>query len=416
MSKEESIRNRLRQDALTICRGAIDASMPGVLVERAMKQIPAAKGKTIVISVGKAAWLMAYGVAKILQDRFSNGIIITKYGHSKGEIKNFNIFEAGHPIPDENSLRATEAVIEAVRGLSEEDQVILLLSGGGSVLFEKPLIPLEELKEINCRLLASGADITEVNTIRKRLSSVKGGRFGALCSPAHVYSILLSDVIGDYPDMIASGPALPDSTTSTQALEIAERYHLCLNPLTKELLKRETPKELLNVTTIIIGGVHELCLEAKNVAETLGYKAVLLTDRLQCEAREAGKFLGAIAQSQAGHKRKTAHIIGGETVVHLIGRGKGGRNQELALAAAEQLRDLPAVIISVGSDGTDGPTDAAGGIVDGETARELEAQNISIQQVLEENDAYQALKKCDGLVFTGPTGTNVNDVAVLLME
>ncbi|MCI2056148.1 MAG: DUF4147 domain-containing protein [Oscillibacter sp.] len=408
---------KLRQDALAICNEAISASLPDAAIHRALRQIPAAQGRTIVIAIGKAAWQSANAAYSMLESRAPEGVVITKYHHSSGPIGNFSIYEAGHPVPDENSVAATRAAIKAVQNLTAQDQVLLLISGGGSALFESPLVPLEELKDITQQLLACGADITQMNTIRKRLSTVKGGRFGTICAPAHVYAILLSDIVGDSPNMIASGPAYPDASTSEQALELARRYSLQLSDQAWKLLGEETPKDLPSVTTMITGGVRQLCADAVRAAEKLGYETILLTDCLQCEAREAGRFLSAMALTHVADGRRQAYVLGGETFVHLTGKGLGGRNQELALAAAEGLSGLAnAVVVSVGSDGTDGPTNAAGGIVDGTTASVLAAKQISIPDTLADNDAYHALEKCDGLVITGPTGTNVNDVTLLLLN
>ena len=300
--------------------------------------------------------------------------------------------------------------------LKPEDTVLFLLSGGGSALFEKPLVPGEVLQDITGQLLACGADIVEINTIRKRLSAVKGGRFAQICAPAKVFAIVLSDILGDPLDMIASGPACPDSSTCAQAVAIAEKYQLKLSPEAKELLTRETPKELDNVTTQITGSVRQLCTAAESVCKELGYETVVLTDQLCCQAKEAGSFLASILKTYAGSGKKMAFIAGGETVVQLTGHGLGGRNQELALSAAEGIRGLKgAAVFSVGSDGTDGPTDAAGGYVDYETADALKEQGLEIYKVLQDNDAYHALQKVDGLIMTGPTGTNVNDVAVALL-
>lgn len=294
--------------------------------------------------------------------------------------------------------------------------MLFLLSGGGSALFEKPLLPAEELQEITHQLLASGADIVEINTIRKRLSAVKGGRFAQLCSPAQVFNIVLSDILGDPLDMIASGPTVPDSSTCAQALAIAEKYHLSLSAQAQHLLQVETPKQLKKITTQITGSVRELCAAAVSECRTLGYTPVLLTDQLCCEAREAGSFLASILRTHAQGKKPLAFIAGGETIVHLTGKGLGGRNQELALAAAPGIAGLNACIFSIGSDGTDGPTDAAGGYVDGQTAAALQRQSVRIFDALQNNDAYHALQAVDGLIFTGPTGTNVNDVAVALLR
>ena len=319
-------------------------------------------------------------------------------------------------MPDENSFRGTQAALELVSGLTDKDTVLFLLSGGGSALFEKPLVPAEELQDITGQLLACGADIVEINTIRKRLSAVKGGRFAQLCQPAHVEAVILSDILGDPLDMIASGPACPDSATAEDARRIQDKYGLKMSEAALKLLDVETPKVLDNVHTQVNGSVRELCAAAAKVCGRLGYEPVLLTDRLCCQAKEAGSFLASILRTHARDGKALAFIAGGETVVKLTGRGLGGRNQEIALSAAAGISGLPnAAVFSVGSDGTDGPTDAAGGYADGDTCRELLAQGISIDAVLRDNDAYHALQKTGGLIVTGPTGTNVNDAAVALM-
>ena len=293
---------------------------------------------------------------------------------------------------------------------------LILLSGGGSALFEKPLIPLDELQDITDQLLACGADIVEINTIRKRLSAVKGGKFAARCMPARVEAVILSDILGDPLDMIASGPVSPDSASSADALRIAAKYALKLCPEAKACLSEETPKELSNVDARIVGSVKALCTAAAETCREKGYEVVFLTDMLSCEAREAGRFLAFVIRSHAADGKKLAFLAGGETVVHLTGKGIGGRNQELALAACEGLRGLKnAAVISVGSDGTDGPTDAAGGYSDGDTFDALKDAGLELYRVLQENDAYNALKAVDGLIITGPTGTNVNDIAVGLL-
>jgi hydroxypyruvate reductase len=256
-----------------------------------------------------------------------------------------------------------------------------------------------------------------MNTIRKRLSAVKGGKFAKICEPANVFSIVLSDILGDPLDMIASGPAYPDSSTCEDALALVEKYGLKLSKEALTLIGQETPKELTNVETVITGSVRNLCQAAADTCRELGYEPVILTDQLTCEAREAGSFLASIAKTHQNSTKSLAFLAGGETVVHLTGKGKGGRNQELALAAAEGISGLPGTaVFSIGSDGTDGPTDAAGGYSDGETKGTLNVQGIDIYQVLQQNDAYHALQKSNGLIITGATGTNVNDVAVLLIR
>ena len=373
-------------------------------------------GRIFLVAAGKAAWQMADAAVKTL-GQMEDGVVVTKYGHVKAEIPGVRCYEAGHPVPDANSFAATEKALELVHGLHPEDTVLFLLSGGGSALFEKPLISGEELQEITAQLLASGADIVEMNTIRKRLSGVKGGRFASACAPAKVFSIVLSDILGDPLDMIASGPAVPDTSTCAQALAIAEKYRLKLSEQAQALLKQETPKMLDNVTTRITGSVRELCAAAAAACRERGYEPILLTDRLCCEAREAGSFLGSIVRTHAGRGKKLAYIAGGETVVHLTGNGLGGRNQELALAAAPALAGLEhCCVFSVGSDGTDGPTDAAGGYVDGQTDAALRTAGWDVFAALQNNDAYHALQAIGSLLITGPTGTNVNDVSVALVD
>ena len=404
----------LRKDADEIIRSSLNAVLPDEAVRRALQTFQPKGGKVLLVAAGKAAWQMAHAAVKTL-GQVDGGVVVTKYGHVKGEILGVNCYEAGHPVPDANSFAATGKALELVQGLTEADSVLFLLSGGGSALFEQPLLPGAELQDITSQLLACGADIVEMNTIRKRLSGVKGGRFAQACAPAQVFSIVLSDILGDPLDMIASGPAVPDTSTCEQALAIAEKYKLKLSDKARELLAQETPKALDNVTTQITGSVRELCRAAAEACQKLGYEPILLTDQLCCEAREAGSFLGSIVRTHAGQGRKLAFLAGGETVVHLTGKGLGGRNQELALAAAPALAGLNAAVFSVGSDGTDGPTDAAGGYVDGETLAALDAGGLEVFEILQNNDAYHALKAVEGLIMTGATGTNVNDVAVALV-
>ena len=403
-------------DAKKIITAALADAMPGAAVVNALQNINLGTGKLVVVAAGKAAWEMAKSAHDVLGRRIDRGIVITKYDHAKGPIANMVICEAGHPVPDENSYKATAQALETVKGLTEKDSVLFLLSGGGSALFEQPLIPYDEMADVTKQLLASGADIVEMNTIRKRLSSVKGGRFALACEPAHVYTVVLSDIIGDPLDMIASGPAYPDASTCEQALGIVGKYDLKLSEKALELLKEETPKKLDNVTTHVTGSVKQLCRSAERMCRKLGYETVYLTDSLSCEAREAGAFLGSIAAAHQEEK-SSAFIAGGETVVHLTGKGKGGRNQEIALSASPFIDGCRnTCIFSFGSDGTDGPTDAAGGIVTGETATQLKEKNIDVAKVLKDNDAYNALKAVDSLIMTGPTGTNVNDLAVILIK
>ena len=406
----------LRSHADAIVAASIQAVQPDAAVRRALEHqhFP---GRVVLVSAGKAAWQMAKAAYDVMGDRIDSGVVVTKYDHVMGPIGNFVCCEAGHPVPDENSFAGTQKALDLVADLKPEDTVLFLLSGGGSALFEKPLVPGPVLQDITNQLLACGADIIEINTIRKRLSAVKGGRFAQACAPAQVFSIVLSDILGDPLDMIASGPAVPDTSTCNQALTIAAKYDLKLTPEARTLLTKETPKALDNVTTQINGSVRELCAAAATAARELGYAPIILTDQLVCQAKEAGSFLSSILKTHAGTGMKLAFIAGGETVVQLTGTGKGGRNQELALSAAVGIDGIPgAAVFSVGSDGTDGPTDAAGGYADYQTVNELKEQGVLVYNVLQNNDAYHALQKTGGLIITGPTGTNVNDVAVALLN
>ena len=409
---------QLRADAEAIVRAAIEAVSPVRAVQKAL-QNRTFPGKVYLVAAGKAAWEMARAALEVLETPVAAGIVVTKYHHVKHPLPGILCREAGHPVPDENSFSAAAEVLEMTHGLAESDTVLFLLSGGASALFELPLVSGEELQDITGQLLACGADITEINTIRKRLSAVKGGRFALHCAPARVETIVLSDILGDPLDQIASGPTVADATSCAQAAAIAEKYRLRLSPAARACLEKETPKSLPNATAQIIGSVGQLCQAAAEACRQKGYRPLLLTDRLDCEAREAGRFLASIARTQAAvcSGQKLALLAGGETVVHLRGKGLGGRNQELALAAAAGLDGLAgAAVISVGSDGTDGPTDAAGGYVDGDTLAALAAKGWNADAALADNDAYHALQAVDGLIITGPTGTNVNDIALVLLD
>lgn len=448
---------KLRSEAEQIMEYAIGKMQPDAAVVRALEAC-SLSGRIYLAAVGKAAWQMANAAVQYLKTPVADGVVVTKYGHVKGDIPGVRCFEGGHPIPDENGLAGTQAILDMTEYLTERDHVLFLVSGGGSALFEKPLVPLPVLQELNQQLLAGGASITEINTLRKRLSAVKGGRFAKWCEPAGIDAIILSDVLGDPLDMIASGPAAQDCSTCEEALEIVEKYHLNVTEEALFCLRQETPRQLNHVNSHVIGSVGQLCLAAAEKCRELGYEVHILTDRLCCEAREAGSFLASLAGSNpaAGEKvttggsglttgerdtavttaesvptsgksvylpkisspsGKRAYIAGGECVVHLHGKGLGGRNQELTLAAAQGLAGIPKVaVFSVGSDGTDGPTDAAGGYVDGDSLGALEAKGIHVQDALACNDSYHALEAIGGLLKTGPTGTNVNDFCVLLID
>ncbi|MGN1412878.1 MAG: glycerate kinase [Anaerovoracaceae bacterium] len=406
-------------DMQQIIQSAIKEMKPDSRVCAALKNIPDTDGKRILVSVGKAGWQMAYAAQRFLGDKLDEGYVITKYHHVQEDIPGINCFEAGHPVPDENSVKATECVLEAVSSLSASDQVIFLLSGGGSALFEKPLIPLDELKALTEALLRCGASIQEINVIRKKLSAVKGGKFAKRCEPAKVYSVILSDVLGDPLDLIASGPTVSDGAEGADALDILSRYGLSVSQYAMDVICNAARCTVRNNQSFLVGSVALLCDCAARAAAGLGYEPVILTDELNCEAKEAGKMMASIARyySKLPDHSPKAFIAGGETVVKVTGSGLGGRNQELVLSAASAIEGMKNVLLfSFGSDGTDGPTDAAGGFVDGESAARIAVRDASPEIYLAENDSYHGLSACGGLLMTGPTGTNVNDVTVLLVR
>lgn len=408
---------QLKRDACAIIDRVLRDAMPGQAVMRALENADFKDKRVVLIAAGKAAYSMAAAACRQLGSRIMTGIVITKYGHAGAPLPNVEIYEAGHPVADQNGFAATEKAIELAKSCGENDVVLFLLSGGGSALFESPLVSEEELADITAQMLGCAMPIQKINTIRKRLSKVKGGRFAQICAPAQVYSIVLSDIVGDPLDMIASGPCVADTSTCEQATRIVKEYGLKISDTVWQLLNRETPKQINNVQTLVTGSVSGLCSSAKAMCEQLGYEAFVLQEDMQCEAKEGAKILTEAARPfwQAG--KKAAFIAGGETVVKLTGSGLGGRNQEFALSGAKLIDGWSsALLLSLGSDGTDGPTDAAGGMVHGGTCAQLKAQGIDIDEVLFQNDSYHALKAADSLIVTGPTGTNVNDVAVLLVD
>ena len=408
----------LRAEALKIMEDALAAVQPETAVRLALKGLHLhPDGKLLLLAVGKAAWKMARAAQEELPEMISNGLVLTKYGYLFGPLPGLTCLEAGHPVPDAQSCAATEQVLQLVQNLTCHDTVLFLLSGGGSALLEKPLVSLAELQDITQQLLYSGAAIREINTIRKRLSSVKGGRLALACAPAHVFTVVLSDIPGDPLDMIASGPAYPDSSTCAQAVRIAQKYHLQLAATVWDLLRQETPKTLANVETHVTGNVQHLAEAAAAACARLGYRSRILTTTLDGEAQAAGRYLAALAREQYAQQQNQAFICGGETVVKVTGTGRGGRNQEIALSAAAGIAGLrDTTIFSFSSDGTDGPTDAAGGFVDGNTAASLQQAGLDPAAYLRNHDSYHALKKIGALLQTGPTGTNVNDLSILLLK
>jgi len=424
------IMEKLYTDAKIIIDRVIQANMPQAAVRNALKN-HSFSGNIYLVAIGKAAWTMAHSAWEELGDRIKKGIVITKYEHSLGHIPGMEITEAGHPLSDENTIAGTRKAVGMAKDLGVGDELLFLISGGGSALFEEPMpgLTLADIVEVNKKLLASGADIVEINMIRKRLSTVKAGRFAQICAPAKVFTVVLSDVLGDRLDSIASGPAAPDMSTVEDVAAVVKKYKLEFSDTVIGYIAKDTPKSLDNVETVITGSVRTLCTGAADAAAELGYTPHVLCSEMNCEAREAGRMMSAMAKQIEGQaceakaceastymfRRPCAIILGGETVVNLKGKGIGGRNQELALAAAEGIAGIDKLVIfSVGSDGTDGPTDAAGGIVDGSTAKRIKEKGLKLRDILDNNDAYNGLAAVDGLIKTGPTGTNVNDISIIL--
>ncbi len=426
--KSRRERTQLCCHAEMIIQKTLADVLPDKAVQEALEKLTL-RGRIFVLAVGKAAWVMAEAAGRWLEGqkeaRLEKGLVVTKYGHGKGALPHFEIMESGHPVPDENSVKAGREAVRFVREAGEEDTVLFLLSGGGSALLELPEegLALSDIQEVTGQLLRCGADITEINLLRKKLSAVKGGKLAGYLKAEKAYSIILSDVVGGREDMIASGLTYPDDSSAQDALRMVEKYGLKLSEPVENVLMRAEAAEHAGKTLSkrgwpvenhVVGSVRELCRAAAGHAQELGYHAHILTDCMQGEAAEEGRRIALLADSP-DYERPFALIAGGETVVKVTGKGLGGRNQELALSAARFLDGKEAVLLfSLGSDGTDGPTDAAGGMVDGKTAQKLRALGWNIGETLAENDAYHALQAVDGLIMTGATGTNVNDVTVLL--
>lgn len=406
----------LRNSVDELIKGLIIDCNPYETVKKCLTKHQFNDGNIYVVAIGKAAYTMALG-AKDSIPNIHAGVVISKYKHILSDIANFKCFEAGHPIMDENTIIATNYVLDLTSNLKANDEVIFLISGGGSALFESPKIALKDLQDINNQLLKSGANINEINIIRKRLSNVKAGRFAEHCAPSKVTSIILSDVIGNDLSSIASGPSVVDYSSYEDAINIVNKYSIKINDEIKKLLLIDTPKELFNVENKVIGSVDILCDNAKNRLTDLGYQVSILDTKATQDVDEISKQLIKLAIDNQETKQSLAFIIGGEATVKVKGTGLGGRNQQLALNACKALEGLNnTCIFGFGSDGTDGPTDAAGGYVDENSNVMLKKLNIDVEEYLNNNDSYNCLKQINGLLLTGPTGSNVNDIYCLLIQ
>ncbi len=434
----------MSKDALDIFQAALDAVDPYDAVHNHISRIESLYRKNdlsrlFAVSVGKAAFPMMHAAADDLGDRIEKGIVLTKYGHAEKGVLPVSIacLEAGHPVPDENGLSAARRILDLLETTDERTLVLCLLSGGASALLVAPSesISLAEKQQVTQQLLKAGADIFELNTVRKHISRVKGGRLAERAYPARVISLILSDVIGDPLDVIASGPTAPDASTYEDALAVVRKYgmedripktvmqvlHNGLSRIIPETPKQDHPA-FTRVENVIIGSNRKATEAARKRAQALGYEAVILGCEFQGEAADVGRSLArkalAVSRELAGQPgKKVCLIAGGETTVKVTGNGLGGRNTEMTLVAAKELAGVKGItFLSAGTDGTDGPTDAAGAVVNGETITKARAKGLDPDAYLSNNDSYNFFKPIDGLVVTGPTGTNVMDVHIILIE
>jgi hydroxypyruvate reductase/glycerate 2-kinase len=402
----------------------------------------------LVAGFGKASYQMAVALEESIDPGLiSDGIVITKYGHAKkirstlsgqqsASLKKIKEYEAAHPVPDENGIRATEEIVRLLQHRNEKTLVICLISGGGSALIVSPVdgISLSEKQEITDLLIRSGADIKELNAVRKHISKVKGGRLAELAYPAETISLMISDVVGDHLDVIASGPTAPDSSSYAAALDVIKKYSLEKKApgSVLDLLKRgsegsvpdTTGKDnpvFNNVQNIIVGSNRTALETAKNEAVSMGFDAEIISSEITGEARAAGKWLAEKARALKGikgqgDKGRKCLISGGETTVTVEENGKGGRNTELALAFAMEIEGVEGItFLSAGTDGTDGPTDATGAVVNGETIIRAGNTGLDAREYLDNNDSYNLFKETDSLLITGPTGTNVMDMQIVIL-
>jgi hydroxypyruvate reductase len=428
------MKRNLRRDAHSILKAAIAAANPAAMVERALRQRRGLDkyDRVFVVGAGKAGGAMARAAERVLGRRITAGCVAVKDGDT-AKTRYVELRPCGHPVPDERGVAAAQRIAALCASAGAEDLVICLLSGGASALLPAPVPPvtLAEKQETTRLLLASGANIHQMNAVRKHISLVKGGQLAKLAAPAPVLSLILSDVVGDQLDVIGSGPTAPDASTFADALAVLDRFDLRARvPVSvRERLERgarlnstaETPKPgnalFAHVENIIVGSNQQSLNAAAVKAKTLGYRTMVLASTIEGETRDVARMHAAIARQirlNAQPLRPPACVIsGGETTVTIRGEGKGGRNQEFALAAAIDIAGLPeALILSAGTDGTDGPTDAAGAFADGGTCRR---SAIDAAQALDRNDSYRFFEKSGGLVITGSTGTNVMDLHLILV-
>ena len=438
--------SQLRRDAIEIFMAGVAAVEPGRAVRSHLKlegevllagehRIPLQPDtRVFVVGAGKAGAPMAAAVEAVLGDRIHRGLVAVKYGHLS-PVERIQVLEAAHPVPDEDGLEAAGRLADLLEDAGEGDLVICLLSGGGSALIPSPVPPvtLHDKQEVTDLLLKSGAEIDEINCVRKHLSLLKGGGLARAAYPARVLTLILSDVVGDPLDVIASGPTVGDPTTFNDALIILDRYNLFEKvpeavrtrlTLGVEGKHLETPKpgdpELSDVINLLVGTNTIAVQAAEDTARALGYHTIVLSSTVTGETRDAAADHAAVAreiiEQDLPVARPACALSGGETTVTIKGKGMGGRNQEFALASSLGIEGLPgALILSGGTDGTDGPTDAAGAVADGTTVERAQALNLDPMAFLDNNDSYTFFEKLGDLLITGPTLTNLMDLRVILV-
>jgi glycerate 2-kinase len=437
----------LKTTILAVQQAALAAVEPGAAVQRHVQRQGdlltmaghsydlATVQRVWVVGGGKAATAMAAALNGILGERLTGGLVITKYGHANPNLDTgrVEVVEAGHPLPDEAGVNGARRMANLLAGTIEDDLVLAVISGGGSALMTLPAegLTLDDLQDTTDLLLRCGATIVELNMVRKHLSAIKGGGLARLAAPATVASLVLSDVVGDPLDVIASGPLSPDTTSFADAWAVIERYELVerLPSAVRERLQTglaggvaDTPKQgdplFQRVQNVIVGSNRQAAQAAVEAAHNRGLNALLLSTFIEGEAREVALVAAALAKELVSHDRPIPRpaclVWGGETVVRVRGTGKGGRNQELALAAARAIEGLPNVIlVALGTDGTDGPTDAAGAVATGETIIRARVFGLDPEPYLADNNSYVFFDALDDLIRTGPTGTNVNDLLLI---
>lgn len=474
MTLSQPAQSSLRNDVLAILEAAIHAVDPQQAVLANMRledeklhiagkaYALADLDRVLVVGGGKAGTPMAAAAYEVLGDRILAGAVNVKYGHTSAaggwrlryghggaphEVRDradtgpIRITEAGHPMPDATGLAGAQHIAELLTGLSERDLVLVLISGGGSALLPLPVegVSLEDYQQLTNLLLRCGADITEINVLRKHCSRLQGGQLARLAAPAQVAALILSDVVGTPLDAIASGPTVPDRSTFADARAVVERYGI-IGQLPQNIRRhleqgvagkiQDTPKAgdplFDRVNTVVVGDNEIAGRAAVAKAAELGYRSALLTTFTQGEAREIGRAVAGLAQGiatgQSDYEAPACLVLGGETTVTVRGKGLGGRNQELALSAAIALggyvlpEGVEVAVVSLGTDGTDGPTDAAGGIATRDTLRRAKVAGLDARAALGNNDSYRFLGSLDDLLITGPTQTNVNDLILVIVR